>query len=215
MISQNDLDQATAAVNTIAHAKLQRVALNAIRADGIDDTPSMYFSLKCNWVPTLFAYILASLGCQSLWGRWPPFGSGGIALCIDVFAVILLVIVGLHADRMLFLDNALPHRLPALLITVFLLVGLVHAFGNMYLASGGIRPGGTQCIATPDASKAPTFKTSADAVYFSAVTLTTLGYGDFRAETSTARLLVVWQLASGLLLLILVVPLVVSRFAAF
>ncbi len=53
-----------------------------------------------------------------------------------------------------------------------------------------------------------------DAFYFSLVTITTLGYGDF-APTGDARLLVVWQLATGLLLLVGIFPFVVSRVADF
>lgn len=50
-----------------------------------------------------------------------------------------------------------------------------------------------------------------EALYFSLVTMITLGYGDFLPATTYTRLLVMWQLATGGLLVIGVLPLIVAR----
>jgi hypothetical protein len=50
-----------------------------------------------------------------------------------------------------------------------------------------------------------------DAVYFSGVTITTVGYGDFVPGRPAARLLVLWEIATGIFLIAGAFPLVVSR----
>ena len=48
-----------------------------------------------------------------------------------------------------------------------------------------------------------------------AVTIMTVGYGDFAPGRPAARLLVLWEIATGLLLLFGAVPLLVSRLGGF
>ena len=52
-----------------------------------------------------------------------------------------------------------------------------------------------------------------DACYFSFVTITTLGYGDYVPATQLARLIVMWQVGAGVLLVVVGFPLAVSRLA--
>jgi hypothetical protein len=54
-----------------------------------------------------------------------------------------------------------------------------------------------------------------DALYYSAVTLGTLGYGDYVPLTHLTRQLVLWQLITAVLFLLGAFPLLVSRLAAF
>lgn len=54
-----------------------------------------------------------------------------------------------------------------------------------------------------------------DALYFIVVTITTLGYGDYAPASPQARRIVVWELVSGVLILLFVFPLVVSRIRIF
>ena len=56
-------------------------------------------------------------------------------------------------------------------------------------------------------------KTGLDAAYFSLVTITTVGYGDFVATNNLSRILVMSELVTGLLLLIIIVPALVSLFS--
>jgi len=51
--------------------------------------------------------------------------------------------------------------------------------------------------------------------YYSAVTITTLGYGDFVPVAKSARRLVIWELGTGLLLLVGIFSLLISRLADF
>ena len=51
----------------------------------------------------------------------------------------------------------------------------------------------------------------ADRVYFSYVTLATLGYGDYTPAGKTARMMAVLEALSGQLYLVTIVALVVSR----
>ena len=53
------------------------------------------------------------------------------------------------------------------------------------------------------------------ATYFSLVTMTTLGYGEFHPVSESARNLVISQLFSGMLLLFGVFPLLISRMSSF
>ena len=52
-----------------------------------------------------------------------------------------------------------------------------------------------------------------DATYFSFVTLTTLGYGDFLPVTEAGRKIVIWQLFTTVELLFAILPLVIGRLA--
>lgn len=85
----------------------------------------------------------------------------------------------------------------------FLLVTVVTGFASMYIDSGEVTHG--QLALTKQS----------DAIYFSFVTLTTLGYGEFVPQGPYARNLVVWQLATGSLLLLGVFPLVLSRVSGY
>lgn len=54
-----------------------------------------------------------------------------------------------------------------------------------------------------------------EALYFSLVTMITLGYGDYIPVSAVTRMLVIWQLATGGLLVIGIFPLIISRAADF
>ena len=54
-----------------------------------------------------------------------------------------------------------------------------------------------------------------DALYYSSVTFSTVGYGDFIATSRAARVLVIWQLVTGMLMLLGVFPLIVGRISDF
>jgi Ion channel len=58
-----------------------------------------------------------------------------------------------------------------------------------------------------------THATSADYLYFSFVTLTTTGYGDFTAGTGLGRAVAVFEALSGQLYLVVIVALLVGRMA--
>ena len=96
------------------------------------------------------------------------------------------------------------------------------AFANLYIDSQAVahvvrdkqpltrsseRPAGTaedEYLADP-----------VDAMYFSFVTMTTLGYGDYVPASRTARIYVVCQLLTTAIIILFAFPLVVSRVASY
>jgi len=93
----------------------------------------------------------------------------------------------------------LPHITTAVVALPMLGAALVAAFAGAYLETRGV------------AALAGVLEDRTDALYFSAVTLTTLGYGDFAPRDGAARLLVIAELASSVVMLVGAVPLLVSR----
>jgi len=96
----------------------------------------------------------------------------------------------------------LPNRAWALLLVLLFININVLSFSNLYIESKGIYDQNKECDNI--------LKTKENAIYFSSVTLTTLGYGEF-IPNEKGRLWVVFQLASGLLILLIIIPVVASR----
>jgi hypothetical protein len=97
----------------------------------------------------------------------------------------------------------LPTRITALILLPILLGALIAAFGGIYLATnGGVVD--SQIPARPLMSQL-------DALYFSFVTITTLGYGDFHPVSAVAKWSVMGEVASGLIMLVGALPLLIGR----
>jgi Ion channel len=88
-------------------------------------------------------------------------------------------------------------------LCLYLLVGLFFAFA--YVAVQNL--GGAPFFSNGDAA------TSAHSVYFSFVTLTTVGYGDFSARTNLGHTLSVTEALIGQIYLVTIVAVVVGRLA--
>jgi hypothetical protein len=86
-------------------------------------------------------------------------------------------------------------------LSLYLLLGLLFAF--TYVAIQNV--GGDPFFANGDAA------TSARAVYFSFVTLTTVGYGDFTARSNLGHMLSVTEALLGQIYLVTVVTAIVGR----
>jgi hypothetical protein len=86
-------------------------------------------------------------------------------------------------------------------LCLYLLVGLLFAF--VYVAIQNL--GGAPFFANGSAA------TSARSVYFSFVTLATLGYGDFTARTNFGHTLSITEALIGQIYLVTVVAAIVSR----
>lgn len=97
-----------------------------------------------------------------------------------------------------------PSHSWSMLQILFVLIAVVSGFAAMYIQSGGIAN-----------TEKEVLKCWIDGVYFSMVTITTLGYGDFAPTCSQGRLLVIWQLCTGFLLLLGIFPLVVARLSEY
>jgi voltage-gated potassium channel Kch len=213
-------DAAEKAVHRIVDPEMKRFARDAILGRAIafqalQDPRAKYFSQGFNVTIIVSSSILAILGCLSLWLRWPAVLSGLVAAGIDIVVGVLIVLVGLRSDGRAtkLYDRLVPQRIPALIAGALFFVGIMHAFANMYLADHGVSGGGNACCAR--IAPKQYLETRIDALYFSCVTMTTLGYGDYTADTRPARVLVIWQLTTSVLVLIFFFPLLISRIAAF
>jgi hypothetical protein len=97
----------------------------------------------------------------------------------------------------------LPTRMAALILLPILLSALIIAFGGLYLSTDG----GVVNSETP----AQPLVSRLDAVYFSFVTITTLGYGDFHPASAVSKWAVMGEVTSGLTMLAGAVPLLIAR----
>lgn len=96
-------------------------------------------------------------------------------------------------------DRADPLQSPnrSILLVLVAYADLIVGFAYLYIWTFGVQGSVSAC-------GGPTMLTSAwDALYFSFVTITTLGYGDFHPTSFWAQLFVVLETLSGLLLLVL------------
>jgi voltage-gated potassium channel Kch len=91
----------------------------------------------------------------------------------------------------------------SILIVVINFFEVVIAFATLYGVLNGVT----------DASNMP-IRTAMTAIYFSLLTMTTVGYGDFVPRTDLMRFIVVLQVVSSFLLLTFIVPALVSLLSA-
>jgi hypothetical protein len=125
----------------------------------------------------------------------------GIIL-VDAYLFLMMLLTTLKFPK------RIPQRQVALVTVPALLLVLVMSFANLYIANEHVARTKTDC--TPDPLKEPW-----DAAYFSLVTITTLGYGDYTPQVTGARKLVIGELLSGGLLLFFAFPVLGSRLAQF
>jgi hypothetical protein len=95
----------------------------------------------------------------------------------------------------------LPRRDGAILQLAILLAALVVAFATLYTPVGSLAPGSAT--------------RTLDALYFSVVTIATVGYGDLHPISDVAKITAIGQIASGVLFLAAAIPVLASRLADF
>lgn len=179
---------------------------------------------------------VAALGALSWLFGWNSGASAVAVLLSNAYLVSILIEASFRAQQERKVLNGVPQPKPhrfmrfpeqtwSLLQVQFLLVIVVFGFANLYMKSGDIRYQGTAAaleqpdhrvaVSSPIKADPPTSVGRVDALYFSAVTLSTVGYGDFAPTSSKARLLVLWELGTGMLMLLGVFPLIVGRISDF
>jgi len=126
-----------------------------------------------------------------------------IIFMVDAYIVFMLWTVAGAAQGKKEWRSRLPHHTTSLAVIPMLAVALISAFAGLYIGTSAVKAG------------EQTLRTITDGVYFSIVTMTTLGYGDFVPQSPLAKYIVVLELASGFLLLVAAVPLVISRLSSF
>ena len=181
-------------------------------------------------------FAVAAVGALSWWFGWSRYVSALVVVLCNLYLVSVLVETSLRASQeRVFLQGVpqpkpprfmeFPSRAWTLLQVQFLMVIGVVGFANMYIKSGDIRYQGAPTIVQQarreaDGSSSPKAEPARlvdriDALYYSGVTLSTVGYGDFIPTSSATRLLVLWQLGTGMLMLLGVFPLIVGRLSDF
>jgi voltage-gated potassium channel Kch len=88
-------------------------------------------------------------------------------------------------------------------VSIYLLLGLLWA--TIYLAIDSFSPGSIQMGGNPADRQT-------ELLYFSLITLSTVGYGDIVPITGTARILTALEGVTGVLYIVITVALLVSRF---
>lgn len=149
-------------------------------------------------------------------GTHPSFGAfrSLYSLACFALAITVLILADIYILRLIWAAAwassnhgneerwpGIPELVPALGIVALLFLSLVFSFGRLYIASHQV------CRGTVP------LESRSDALYYSLVTITTLGYGDYAPNDSTARWIVIFELASGLLFLIMAFPILASRLA--
>jgi hypothetical protein len=201
-----------------------------------NDPPNSYRN-PADWAVLALGALFGASGLFSLSLRWSTAASLAIAIAIDCYLAIILIVVAVRADQsaqkqQLFVRRAIPHRLSSLFVLSLTFLALVVTFGNLYLNSRGICPadapdcyrepagmpvGGRESAnsknITGGTERQRGLTTTLDAAYFSMITMMTVGYGDYVAVNDEAKGLVIFQLGSSGFLLLCAFPLVVSRMA--
>ena len=133
------------------------------------------------------------------------------AVCIAIADIYLVAILGFAAYRSdigtaktpQWIKNFFPSSLVGCVVVISLLVTLILGFASLYMTFNTCEYLNT------------TFKSSLDAIYFSYVTITTLGYGDFTPASNTTKYIVLLQLSSGVTLLLGAFPLLIARISGY
>jgi hypothetical protein len=133
------------------------------------------------------------------------------SVCIAIADLYLLAILAFAAYRSdvgtdetpRLIKNFFPSSLVGCVVVISLLVTLILGFASVYMTFNT-----GEHLTT-------TFKSSLDAIYFSYVTITTLGYGDFTPASNTTKYIVLLQLSSGLTLLLGAFPLLIARISNY
>jgi len=145
--------------------------------------------------------IAAAIGMTSVVVACRPLAWMAI-LVSDSYLFLVLLFAAIVSDNRAIavsrpaITGLFPRRTAGLFVAALLLVSIVSGFGGLYM--------GTEVFQSS--------KTRADALYIS---LFTLAFTDYGPKPGYGQLVVTGQVASGILYLIAVIPLLISRIATF
>lgn len=111
--------------------------------------------------------------------------------------------MGSHVGDANLWDVIFPTRRAGVVLVLLFLTAFVLGFADLYIYSGIVL------------DKCNILDTPMEAIYFSFVTLATLGYGDFSFLSSLSQWLVMAELFSGVLLLVCTFALLIARLSIF
>lgn len=145
-------------------------------------------------VVSVVAIILAGLGAER---GYLPFAPGFVAAAYGVIGLLAAA----AAMRFAISSKGVSYETIYAALGAYLLAGLF--FGQLYFSIENIWPGS---LGGPDEF------TQADAVYFSFVTLASLGYGDFLPRSEIARGVAIFEVVGGQLYIAVLVARLVGLF---
>lgn len=160
----------------------------------------------------LIAAIVSGL---TWWFAWPAWVANVLLVTTNLYLLAILVEAGNRSAKERTIEEGVlkakpkwkmefPARTWSILQVAFLIFIIVSGFAALYIDSGQVLIQNTTALTD-----------KCDALYYSIVTMTTLGYGDMTPSGASGRLLVMWQLGTGTLLLVGIFPLVVARVSDF
>ena len=159
--------------------------------------------LSAVWVVsrTRTAVIIATLlGAPAivLKGLHVALASDGVGIAMQLFAIAFLAYAIVAILRVVFTDQRVTYNTIAAALCVYLLLSILWA--SVYAALEIVEPGSFSLTAAetdliPSAESPDEF--SRQALYYSLVTMTTLGYGDIAPKTPPARMFAAMQAVMG------------------
>jgi Ion channel len=185
-------------VSWLAQALLMAaMVVTALFAEGATRTQWQHVGLLVA-IAVVGLVVVASLGGRGGAERTTTFSLSGVLAAAGAVIVARGVLAGIRMEQ-----RVTPHTVMGAL-TVYLLAGLVFAFayGVMGTIAGG------------PVLRGIGIDKHAEQVYFSFVTLTTVGYGDITPVASAARMTSVLEALFGQLYLVTIVAVIVSNVGA-
>ena len=163
-----------------------------------DATPKQWRQVGWLIALSLLAAFVAALAGSNQAGRGVTFGLSGVLAIAGAVIVARGVVSGIRVERRVTLHSVMGA------LTVYLLAGLIFAFA--YSVMGVIA--GAPVLSHIGADK------HAEEVYFSFITLTTVGYGDIAPVAAASRMTSVLEALFGQLYLVTIVAVIVSNVGA-
>ena len=145
--------------------------------------------------------IAAVIGVRSVFTASRPLAWTAIVISDTYLALVLLFAAMLSdesavATKHPWIAGLFPRRTTGLIVVLLLLLSIVSGFAGLYV--------GTEVFSSS--------KTPGDALYIS---LFTLAFTDYSPRPGYGQIVVVGEVASGILFLIAAIPLLISRIATF
>lgn len=155
--------------------------------------------------------LAVALALPAVLGKWinhfqPHFFPEALFLCMAVAFVIFVV---LHLLAFILRAPRIDSQVLCTAVSTYLLLGLLWGIG--YLLVAKLVPGSFAFNTAADAGRSMNAFT---AMYFSFITLNTVGYGDITPVSNEARLLAAMEATTGMLYMTILVARLVSLYSS-
>jgi hypothetical protein len=156
---------------------------------------------KQHTILVLITFLLSVAGITSVFAGYRSL-AWIVIMISDLYLSIVLLLAALRSDDEAFLDRHswitffFPLKTTGLLVVMLLFVAVISGFAGLYVGTAVFTPG----------------KSPLDAIYISCFIL---GFTDYSPSPGYGQLVVIGQLASGVLLMVALFPLLISRISTF